>query len=156
MTRASSRNQRRQVVHRALSCPQKNLCCFYTATATESDITSLLKIVCNVKSRAAAALAAVPPEGCALFRKNNNASGPLHRYLVVSRRTKAFDEDMGPHDSIKLVVDVRLRDRSGESSWLEEVKRYLMLKLADKCKRQLIQNLTPIYTKSLVKEYSGT
>ena len=25
-----------QVVHRALSCPQKNLRCFYTATATES------------------------------------------------------------------------------------------------------------------------
>ena len=42
------------------------------------------------------------------------------------------------------------------ANWLEEVKRYLMLKLADKCKRQLIQNLTPIYTKSLVKEYSGT
>ena len=51
---------------------------------------------------------------------------------------------------------VRLRDRSGESSWLEEVKRYLMLQLADKCKRPLIQNLTPIYTKRLVKEYSGT
>ena len=31
-----------QVVHRALSCPQKNLHCFYTATATESDVTSWL------------------------------------------------------------------------------------------------------------------
>ena len=32
------------------------------------------------------------------------ANNELRRYLVVSRRTKAFDEDMGPHDSIKLVV----------------------------------------------------
>ena len=32
------------------------------------------------------------------------ANNELRRYLVVSRRMKAFDEDMGPHDSIKLVV----------------------------------------------------
>ena len=33
------------------------------------------------------------------------ANNELRRYLVVSRRTKAFDEDMGPHDSIKLNVE---------------------------------------------------
>ena len=29
----------------------------------------------------------------------------LRHYLLVSRKKKAFDQDMGPHDSIKLVVE---------------------------------------------------
>ena len=33
------------------------------------------------------------------------ANNELHRYLIASRRTKAYDEDMGPHDSLKLVVE---------------------------------------------------
>ena len=38
---------------------------------------SLLKIACNVKSRAAAALGAVPPAGVRYLEKNNNANGPI-------------------------------------------------------------------------------
>ena len=34
-----------------------------------------------------------------------DVNNELRRYLLVSRKIKAFDEDMGPHDSIKVVVE---------------------------------------------------
>ena len=58
----------------------------------------MLKIACNshVKSRTAAAKAAVPPEGCALF---NNASGPLLVVNIVRPKIDRF------YDIIIIIID---------------------------------------------------